>query len=33
MATVRAVDAVDALPRWNPGNEFETAWRELHGEQ
>ncbi len=33
MATVRAVDAVDALPRWNAGNEFETAWRELHGEQ
>ncbi len=31
MATVRRVDAVDDLPRWNAGNEFETAWRALHG--
>jgi len=31
MATVRRVDANDALPRWNAGNEFETAWRTLHG--
>ena len=31
MATVLRVDANDALPRWNAGNEFETAWRTLHG--
>ncbi|NKB90315.1 MAG: M28 family peptidase [Acidobacteria bacterium] len=31
MATVRQVDAADEMPRWNPGNEFETAWRALHG--
>lgn len=33
MATVRRVDANDELPRWNAGNEFETAWRALHGIQ
>jgi len=31
MATVRRVDADEELPRWNAGNEFETAWRALHG--
>lgn len=31
MATVRRVDANEELPRWNAGNEFETAWRQLHG--
>ena len=31
MATVRRVDADDSMPRWNAGNEFEGAWRELHG--
>jgi Zn-dependent M28 family amino/carboxypeptidase len=31
LATVRRVDADDTLPRWNAGNEFETAWRALHG--
>jgi len=33
MATVRAVDADDAMPRWNPGNEFETVWQALHGHE
>ena len=31
MATVRRVDAANEMPRWNSGNEFETAWRALHG--
>jgi len=31
MATIRRVDAENAMPRWNSGNEFETAWRALHG--
>jgi Zn-dependent M28 family amino/carboxypeptidase len=23
----------DEQPRWNPGNEFESAWRELYGRE
>ena len=29
--TARAVADADEMPRWRPGNEFEGAWRQLHG--
>lgn len=27
----RAVSDSDEMPRWRPGNEFESAWQQLHG--
>lgn len=29
--TARRVANADAMPRWEPGNEFEEEWRRLHG--
>lgn len=29
--TIMEVANADEMPRWNPGNEFEEEWRELHG--